>query len=116
VILYQIENESGYTDPTGEAYFGNLEAEAKADGSTCPPTPNDVGSYANGWAPGTPDAPDLMGSDQYPEGFDCTDTNVFNSPRVLTGYHEPGIPLMARVPGRLVRLLGRRRLPGLARS
>ena len=93
VILYQIENEYGYTDPTGEAYFGNLEAQAKADGINVPTYTNDVGSYANGWAPGTPDAPDLMGSDQYPEGFDCTDTNVFNSPPVLTGYHEPGIPL-----------------------
>jgi beta-galactosidase GanA len=94
VILYQIENEYGYTDPTGEAYFGNLEAQAKADGIDVPTYTNDVGSYANGWAPGTPDAPDLMGSDQYPEGFDCTDTNVFSSPPVLTGDHEPGIPLM----------------------
>jgi len=94
VILYQIENEYGYTDPTGEAYFGNLEAQAKTDGIDVPTYTNDVGSYANGWAPGTPDAPDLMGSDQYPEGFDCTDTNVFSSPPVLTGYHEPGIPLM----------------------
>jgi beta-galactosidase GanA len=93
VILYQIENEYGYTDPTGEAYFGNLEAQAKADGIDVPTYTNDVGSYANGWAPGTPDAPDLMGSDQYPEGFDCTDTNVFSSPPVLTGDHEPGIPL-----------------------
>jgi beta-galactosidase GanA len=94
VILYQIENEYGYTDPTGEAYFGNLEAQAKADGINVPTYTNDVGSYADGWSPGTPDAPDLMGSDQYPEGFDCTDTNVFNSPPVLTSYHEPGIPLM----------------------
>ena len=94
VILYQIENEYGYTDPTGEAYFGNLEAQAKADGIDVPTYTNDVGSYANGWAPGTPDAPDLMGSDQYPEGFDCTEPNVFNSPPVLTGDHEPGIPLM----------------------
>lgn len=94
VILYQIENEYGYTNPNGEAYFGNLEAQAKADGINVPTDTNDVGSYANGWAPGTPDAPDLMGSDQYPEGFDCTKTNVFTAPPVLTGYHEPGIPLM----------------------
>ncbi|MFZ0041271.1 MAG: beta-galactosidase, partial [Solirubrobacteraceae bacterium] len=93
VILYQIENEYGYTDPTGEAYFGNLEAQAKSYGIDVPTYTNDVGSYANGWAPGTPDAPDLIGSDQYPEGFDCSDTNVFQSPPVLTADHEPGIPL-----------------------
>ena len=94
VIMYQIENEYGYTNPQGEAYFGNLEAQAKADGIDVPTYTNDVGSYANGWAPGTPDAPDLIGSDQYPEGFDCSNPNVFNSPPVLTGDHEPGIPLM----------------------
>jgi beta-galactosidase GanA len=94
VIMYQIENEYGYTNPEGEAYFGNLEAQAKADGIDVPTYTNDVGSYANGWAPGTPDAPDLIGSDQYPEGFDCSNPNVFNSPPVLTGDHEPGIPLM----------------------
>ncbi len=55
---------------------------------------NDVGSYANGWAPGTPDPPDLIGSDQYPEWFDCSNPKVLNSPPVLTGDHEPGIPLM----------------------
>ncbi|HUA45386.1 MAG TPA: beta-galactosidase [Solirubrobacteraceae bacterium] len=94
VIMYQIENEYGYTDAQGEAYFANLEAQAKQDGINVPTYTNDVGSYANGWAPGTPDAPDLMGSDQYPEGFDCTDTNVFTAPPVLTSDHEPGIPLM----------------------
>ncbi|MGA2924691.1 MAG: beta-galactosidase, partial [Solirubrobacteraceae bacterium] len=94
VIMYQIENEYGYTDPLGEAYFGDLEAQAKADGIDLPTYTNDVGSYANGWAPGTPDAPDLIGSDQYPEGFDCSNPTVFNSPPVLTGDHEPGIPLM----------------------
>jgi beta-galactosidase GanA len=82
VIMYQIENEYGYTDAEGEAYFANLEAQAKQDGIDVPTYTNDVGSYANGWAPGTPDAPDLMGSDQYPEGFDCTDTNVFTAPPV----------------------------------
>ena len=68
VVMYQIENEYGFTNPQGEAYFGNLEAQAKADGIDVPTYTNDVGSFANGWAPGTPDAPDLIGSDQYPEG------------------------------------------------
>jgi beta-galactosidase GanA len=94
VIMYQIENEYGFTNPQGEAYFGNLEAQAKQDGINVPTYTNNVGGFANGWAPGTPNAPDLNGSDQYPEGFDCTDTNVFNSPPVLTSDHNPNQPLM----------------------
>ena len=103
VIMYQIENEYGYTDPTGEAYFGNLEAQAKQDGIDVPTDTNDVGSYANGWAPGTPDAPDLIGSDQYPEGFDCTDTERVQQPTGADRRPRARHPADgARVPGRLV--------------
>jgi beta-galactosidase GanA len=94
VIMYQIENEYGFTTPSGEAYFGNLEAQARQDGIDVPTYTNNVGGFANGWAPGTPDAPDLNGSDQYPEGFDCTDTNVFTRPPNLTSDHNPTTPLM----------------------
>ncbi len=94
VILYQIENEYGYTTPTGEAYFENLEAQARQYGINVPTYTNNVGGFANGWAPGTPGAPDLNGSDQYPEGFDCSDTSVFNAPPVLTSDHNPNTPLM----------------------
>ncbi|HEY3774606.1 MAG TPA: beta-galactosidase [Solirubrobacteraceae bacterium] len=93
VILYQIENEYGYTDPDGEAYFANLEAQARQDGIDVPTDTNNVGGYANGWAPGTPSAPDINGSDQYPEGFDCADTSKFTAPPVLTSDHNPGHPL-----------------------
>jgi beta-galactosidase GanA len=94
VILYQIENEYGYTDPSGEAYFKNLESQAEQYGIDVPTYTNNVGGFANGWSPGTPGAPDLNGSDQYPEAFDCSRTNVFNSPPVLTGDHNPNTPLM----------------------
>jgi beta-galactosidase GanA len=94
VIMYQIENEYGFTIPSGEAYFGNLEAQAKQDGIDVPTYTNNVGGFPTGWAPGTPDAPDLTGTDQYPEGFDCTETNVFNAPPVLTSDHTPTQPLM----------------------
>jgi beta-galactosidase GanA len=93
VILYQIENEYGYTDSDGEAYFANLEAQAHKDGIVVPTDTNNVGSYANGWAPGTPSAPDINGSDQYPEGFDCADTSKFTAPPVVTSDHNPGHPL-----------------------
>jgi beta-galactosidase GanA len=93
VIMYQIENEYGFVNPSGEAYFGNLEAQAKQDGIDVPTYTNNVGGFATGWF-GAPNAPDLIGSDQYPEGFDCSNPNVFASPPVLTGAHEPGIPLM----------------------
>ena len=115
--MYQIENEYGYTNPQGEAYFGNLEAQAKADGIDVPTYTNDVGSFANGWAPGTPDAPDLIGSDQYPEGFDCSEPQRVQQPagadRRPRARHPADGP---RVPGRLVRLVGRRRLRRAARS
>ena len=94
VIMYQIENEYGYTDPMGEAYFANLEAQARQYGIDVPTYTNNVGGYANGWSPGTPSAPDLNGSDQYPEAFNCQNTGVFNSPPVLTSDHNPDTPLM----------------------
>jgi beta-galactosidase GanA len=94
VIMYQIENEYGYTDPDGEAYLGNLEAQAHQDGIDVPTYTNDVSGYPTGWVPGTPSAPDLIGTDQYPEGFDCAKTDVFNSPPVLTSYHTATQPLM----------------------
>ncbi len=94
VIMYQIENEYGYTDPTGEAYFANLESQAKRYGIDVPTYTNNVGSYANGWSPGTPSAPDLNGSDQYPEAFNCADTSKFTAPPVLTADHNPDTPLM----------------------
>ena len=43
VIMYQIENEYGFVNPSGEAYFGNLEAQAKQDGIDVPTYTNDVG-------------------------------------------------------------------------
>ena len=94
VILYQIENEYGFTNPDGEAYFGNLEAQAKRDGINVPTYTNDVGSYPTGWDPGTPDAPDLIGTDQYPEAFNCADTSKFTAPPVLTSDHTATQPLM----------------------
>jgi beta-galactosidase GanA len=94
VIMYQIENEYGYTDTDGEAYFGNLESQAKQDGINVPTYTNDVGSYPTGWDPGTPDAPDLIGTDQYPEAFNCADTSKFTAPPVLTSYHTATQPLM----------------------
>ena len=93
VVMYQLENEYGFVDASGEAYMGNLEAQAKQDGIDVPTYTNDVGGFATGWF-GAPNAPDLIGSDQYPEGFDCSNPNVFSSPPVLTADHEPGIPLM----------------------
>jgi beta-galactosidase GanA len=94
VIMYQIENEYGYTDPDGEAYFANLETQATQDGIDVPTYTNDVSNYPTGWAPGTPDAPQLTGTDQYPEGFDCAATSTFDSPSVVTASHNPGTPLM----------------------
>ncbi len=93
VILYQIENEYGYTDPTGEAYFANLEQQAQQYGIDVPTITNNVGSYANGWDPGTPSAPDLNGSDQYPEAFNCADTGKFTAPPVVSSDHNAGTPL-----------------------
>jgi beta-galactosidase GanA len=94
VIMYQIENEYGYTDPDGEAYFANLESQAEQYGIDVPTYTNDVHNYPTGWDPGTPDAPDLTGTDQYPENFDCAATSTFNSPAVVTAYHAADSPLM----------------------
>ena len=104
VILYQIDNEYGYTDPTGEAYFGNLEAQAKADGIDVPTYTNDVGVVRQRVGARHPRRarPDRAQTST-PRASTAPSTNVFNSPPVLTGYHEPGIPLIGpRVPGRLV--------------
>ena len=86
VILYQIENEY----PLHRSDRGGVLRQARGPGQGRRDQRAHLHQrrrpYANGWAPGTPDAPDLMGSDQYPEGFDCTDTNVFNSPPAPTSY------------------------------
>jgi beta-galactosidase len=70
VVLYQIENEY---DASDAAYMEQLKAQAKADGITVPLFHNDKGRNLR-WSSG-PGAPDLYGTDTYPEGFDCNRTS-----------------------------------------
>lgn len=73
VILYQVENEYDFnTDP---AYMQDIEAKAAADGITVPTYTNDccsTGDFASG-----PGAPDMYAIDNYPQGFSCTNPNVW---------------------------------------
>ncbi|GHF70925.1 beta-galactosidase [Amycolatopsis bartoniae] len=75
VILDQIENEysNGALDP---AYMQALEDQARADGITVPLFHNDVWPAGN-WKPGTPGGVDVYAFDGYPQGFDCSNPQVW---------------------------------------
>ncbi|MBV9049773.1 MAG: beta-galactosidase, partial [Solirubrobacterales bacterium] len=87
VILYQVENELEYNDASTSHYMAELEAKARADGINVPLTGNHNGVFQGGTG-----AVDIPGYDQYPLGFDCSNTSTFATPHGYT--HQPGVPLL----------------------
>jgi beta-galactosidase GanA len=87
VILYQVENELEYQNSSTTAYMAALEAQARADGIDVPLTGNHGGLFLSGSG-----ATDIPGYDEYPLGFNCSDTSAFGNP---FGYpSNPGVPIM----------------------
>ncbi len=87
VILYQVENELEYNDASTSHYMAELKAKARADGIDVPLTGNHNGVFQGGTG-----AVEIPGYDQYPLGFDCSNTSTFATPKSYT--HQPGVPLL----------------------
>ncbi|KAG0700935.1 glycoside hydrolase family 35 protein [Suillus ampliporus] len=94
VIAIQIDNEYSQ-EPAGHAeYFAELEAVYLNSNIVVPLTANDPGEDRD-WINGT-GAVDIYGTDSYPQGFDCSNPDVWKP--VVTNYHsyhesvDPGQP------------------------
>ena len=87
VILYQVENELFWNDPSTVNYMHELEHKARADGIDVPLTGNDSGTFQR-----TAAALDIDGYDSYPLGFNCADTSTFGNPPRFSAF--VGAPLM----------------------
>ena len=107
VIAYQIENEYTGRSTADLQYLANLEQQARSDGINVPFTFNQCcgGPF---YTCGT-GAVNISGPDNYPLGFNCADTvQLRPAVRLPDPARRAAVP--ARVPGRLVRRLGRLRL------
>uniref|UniRef100_A0A0W0F4R5 Glycoside hydrolase 35 catalytic domain-containing protein n=1 Tax=Moniliophthora roreri TaxID=221103 RepID=A0A0W0F4R5_MONRR len=84
LIAIQIDNE--YNERDGAAYFAELEAAYRDpnSGIVVPLTYNDPNMNRN-FINGT-GAVDLYGLDSYPQGFDCSHPDIWNS--VILNYHQ----------------------------
>ncbi|WDL97881.1 beta-galactosidase [Alicyclobacillus sp. ALC3] len=91
VILYQVENENQSHSQASIAGMQALEAKAAQDGINVPTLANNYGSAVSNWASG-PGATNLYGSDVYPLGFNCANTQAFGTPPNLSGTHNLGGP------------------------
>ena len=84
VIAYQIENEYTGQGTPAQQYMADLEQQAKTDGITVPFTFNQCcGSQTFTSGPG---AVDISGTDNYPVGFNCSDTTNFGQPYGYPSY------------------------------
>jgi beta-galactosidase GanA len=89
VIAYQIENEYTGRSTADLQYLANLEAQAKSDGIDVPFTFNQCCGgpfYTSGTG-----AVNISGPDNYPLGFNCSDTSNFGQPYSYPT--QPGEPL-----------------------
>jgi beta-galactosidase GanA len=78
VILYQIENEYTNQGTSADQYMADLEQQAINDGIDVPFTFNQccgAQTYTSGLG-----AVNISGTDNYPLGFNCSDTSNFGQP------------------------------------
>jgi beta-galactosidase GanA len=91
VILYQVENEYGTQGTAAQQYMADLEQQAKGDGIDVPFTFNQCcGSqtFTSGLG-----AVNISGTDNYPVGFNCSDTTAFGNPFGYPVYAEEPVYL-----------------------
>jgi beta-galactosidase GanA len=89
VIAYQIENEYATHGTSAQQYMADLEQQAKADGITVPFTFNQccgAMTFTSGLG-----AVNISGTDNYPVGFNCANTNNFGNPYGYPQYS--GMPI-----------------------
>ena len=89
MILYQIENEYTGQGTAANQYMADLEQQARSDGIDVPLTFNQCcGSqtFTSGLG-----AVNISGTDNYPLGFNCANTNSFGDPFGYPSY--PGEPI-----------------------
>jgi beta-galactosidase GanA len=89
VILYQIENEYTGQGTSADQYMADLEQQATSDGIDVPFTFNQccgAQTYTSGLG-----AVNITGQDNYPLGFDCSDTSSFGQPYGYPSY--TGMPI-----------------------
>jgi beta-galactosidase GanA len=89
VIAYQVENEYANQGTAAQQYMADLEQQARSDGIDVPFTFNQCcGSqtFTSGLG-----AVNISGTDNYPLGFNCADTNNFGQPYGYPSY--PGMPI-----------------------
>ena len=84
VILYQIENEYTGKSSADVQYMADLEQQATSDGIDVPFTFNQC-CGADTFTSGT-GAVDISGQDNYPLGFNCSDTSSFGQPYGYPSY------------------------------
>ena len=78
VIAYQVENEYATQGTAAQQYMQDLENQARSDGIDVPATFNiccGAMTFTSGLG-----AVDISGTDNYPLGFDCANTNNFGQP------------------------------------
>ncbi|KAG2354709.1 glycoside hydrolase family 35 protein [Suillus spraguei] len=94
VIAIQIDNEYSQEPATHAEYFRELESVYLNSSIVIPLTANDPGEN-RAWINGT-GAVNIYGMDSYPQGFDCSNPDVWNP--VVTDYYsyheavDPGQP------------------------
>jgi beta-galactosidase GanA len=88
VIAYQIENEYTGQGTSADQYMADLEQQAQTDGITVPFTFNQCcGAQTFTSGLGTVN---ISGTDNYPVGFNCSDTSNFGNPYGYPSYQgEP---------------------------
>jgi beta-galactosidase GanA len=89
VIAYQIENEYTGQGTPADQYMADLEQQARTDGITVPFTFNQccgAQTYTSGLG-----AVNISGTDNYPVGFNCSDTTNFGQPYGYPSYQ--GMPI-----------------------
>ena len=84
VILYQIENEYTGKSAADVQYMADLEQQATSDGIDVPFTFNQC-CGADTFTSGT-GAVNISGQDNYPLGFNCSDTSNFGQPYGYPSY------------------------------
>ena len=89
VIAYQIENEYTGKSAADLQYMADLEHQASSDGIDVPFTFNQC-CGADTFTSGT-GAVNISGQDNYPLGFDCTNTSTFGQPYGYPSY--TGMPV-----------------------
>ncbi|MFF0478133.1 beta-galactosidase [Streptomyces sp. NPDC004284] len=85
VIAYQVENEYYQDSADAHAYITHLVEKARAHGITVPLTGNHFGTFTGEL--------DIEGYDSYPQGFNCSNPDVWYDLPDFSGQKKPGEPL-----------------------